>query len=303
MSARNIQADHTDGLGSVRAITDGSGNLIQTYQTDPFGVPTQAQGSSTQPFQFTGQQRDGNGLIYLRARYYDPSSGRFMSRDVSAGATQSPQSLNRYVYVTNNPVLWPDPSGLCDDPSALAWSCKEWAGGGEGGEGFVGEGGPGEAYAGGLDTAARTVIQDEPGRTGLVQEYGALGNETRDEARPNATNQVSRDSYVVRVTPEGLDIIERHLQRFGPSPENEAMIARLRAAMAEGRPVSGADANFYLHEISEATMMDRGAPYEQAHAAALQKYNASPYSVYHPDVIKTLSEWFNDNWRKFWGIH
>ncbi|HVB97302.1 MAG TPA: hypothetical protein VNG11_06185, partial [Chloroflexota bacterium] len=54
----NLQVYHTDGLGSVRAISDNNGNVIQTYQTDPFGVPTQVQGTSTQPFQFTGQRKN-----------------------------------------------------------------------------------------------------------------------------------------------------------------------------------------------------------------------------------------------------
>ncbi len=111
-TAGNVQVYHADGLGSVRAITDGAGTLIQTYQTYPFGVPTQTQGSSTQPFQFTGQQRDGNGLIYLRARYYDPAAGRFLSRDLDAGSRWQPTSLARYVYALDQPVDQVDPSGL-----------------------------------------------------------------------------------------------------------------------------------------------------------------------------------------------
>ncbi len=71
--SRNVPVSHPDGLGSVRALTDGSGTLIQTYQTDPFGVPSQTQGSSAQPFQFAGQQRDGNGLLRLRARIHEAS--------------------------------------------------------------------------------------------------------------------------------------------------------------------------------------------------------------------------------------
>jgi len=109
----NVQVYHTDGLGSVRAITDGNGNVIATYQTDEFGIPTQTQGSSTQPFQHTGQQRDAeNGLYYLRARMDDPSIGRFLSRDPMAGSTGIPVSLNRYSYVMNDPLLAFDPSGL-----------------------------------------------------------------------------------------------------------------------------------------------------------------------------------------------
>ena len=80
------------------------------------------------------------------------------------------------------------------------------------------------------------------------------------------------------------------------------MIARLRAALAKGQTISGADASFYLHEVSEATMMTRGISYETAHTAALAKYNVSPFSVYHPKVIQSMPEAFNENWFRFWGI-
>jgi RHS repeat-associated protein len=55
--------------------------VTATYRTDEFGVLTATTGSSTQPFGFTGEPRDGTGLSYLRARYYDPGLGRFMGRD------------------------------------------------------------------------------------------------------------------------------------------------------------------------------------------------------------------------------
>jgi YD repeat-containing protein len=57
VSGSSIEVHHADGLGSVRALTDGTGALVQTYRTDPFGVPTATQGSSAQPFGFTGEQR------------------------------------------------------------------------------------------------------------------------------------------------------------------------------------------------------------------------------------------------------
>ncbi len=77
-----VRVFHADGLGSVRAITnlDDRISVIETYQTDAFGVPTQTQGGVSQPFQFTGQQRDAeSGLYYLRARMYDPTTGRFIA--------------------------------------------------------------------------------------------------------------------------------------------------------------------------------------------------------------------------------
>jgi RHS repeat-associated protein len=112
VSGTSLEVSHADGLGSVRALTDGAGTLIATYRTDPFGVPTATQGSSTQPFGFTGEQTDGTGLVYLRARMYDPQSGRFLQRDPIAGAPAAPASLHRYAYALNSPLTLADPSGL-----------------------------------------------------------------------------------------------------------------------------------------------------------------------------------------------
>ena len=80
------------------------------------------------------------------------------------------------------------------------------------------------------------------------------------------------------------------------------MIGRLKDAVASGGRLTGADANFYLHELAEATMMRAGQSYDAGHAAALQKYGHSPYSLYAPEVIKSHPQVFNMNWRSFWGI-
>ena len=106
----------------------------------------------------------------------------------------------------------------------------------------------------------------------------------------------------IRVSEKGLGIVARHLMKFPHVPENAAMVARLRQALTRGSRINGADASFYLHEVSEATMMARGLSYEPAHAAALAKYSVSPFSVYHPEVIAANPGAFNSNWFKFWGI-
>jgi RHS repeat-associated protein len=112
-----IEVYHADGLGSVQALTDAAGRVTQTQRTDEYGVPTETTGASGQPFGFTGEQRDATGLVYLRARMYDPASGRFMQRDTHPGGTGDPGSQHRYAYVANNPVNATDPSG--HDPLKL----------------------------------------------------------------------------------------------------------------------------------------------------------------------------------------
>lgn len=89
VSGTTIEVYQTDRLGSVRAITDAAGAVTATYRTDEFGIPTASTGTSSQPFTFTGEPHDATGLTFLRARYYDPSLGRFMSRDTWAGNSRS----------------------------------------------------------------------------------------------------------------------------------------------------------------------------------------------------------------------
>ena len=70
---------HQDGLGSVRQLTDLSGTQLIDYQYDVFGFARSTVGTSNNPFQFAGEQSDNEtGLIYMRARYYDPVIGRFL---------------------------------------------------------------------------------------------------------------------------------------------------------------------------------------------------------------------------------
>ncbi len=144
VSGSAIEIYHTDRLGSVRVITDASGAVTATYRTDEYGVPTASTGPSTQPFGFTGEPRDSTGLSYLRARYYDPSLGRFMSRDAWSGAGWVPSTLHRYAYVGSNPATFTDPSGragpalacatpitapLCAEAAAAAVNGILWVGG------------------------------------------------------------------------------------------------------------------------------------------------------------------------------
>jgi RHS repeat-associated protein len=70
-----------------------------------------AYGESSSYFGFTGEQDWIAGLVFLRARYYDPGIGRFISKDPFPGILEEPSSLNPYNYAYNNPILYLDPNG------------------------------------------------------------------------------------------------------------------------------------------------------------------------------------------------
>ncbi len=103
-----------DGLGSTTDLTDAAGFVTDTYSYDAFGAIRSQTGGSSNYWLFTGEQRDSDsGLYFLRARYYDPSTGRLLSRDPFKGASGVPNTQHPYMYALASPVNFTDPSGLC----------------------------------------------------------------------------------------------------------------------------------------------------------------------------------------------
>jgi RHS repeat-associated protein len=134
---------HFDGMGNTVAITDMSQNIVNSYAYEPFGLITNQSETIPQPFKFVGQygvMADPSGLYYMRARYYDPNVGRFISEDplglggedvnlfAYVDSVGKPTTgTNLYVYASNNPINRIDPLGLQDCPPGqvpkLDWNC------------------------------------------------------------------------------------------------------------------------------------------------------------------------------------
>ncbi|OCL26008.1 hypothetical protein U472_08250 [Orenia metallireducens] len=109
---------HQDNLGSTRVMTDASGKVVMNQDYLPFGGdltrPNQIeiQNDSGESYKYTGQKQVvSTGLYYYGARYYDPSIGRFITEDSYRGELDNPQSQNVYIYVTQNPLKYVDPTG------------------------------------------------------------------------------------------------------------------------------------------------------------------------------------------------
>ena len=98
---------HRDEQLSTVFVTDGQGEIRNSYQYDAFGIPLETTEQLNNRIRYTGQQYDElTEQYYLRARYYNPVAGRFMQEDVYQG-----DGLNLYAYCGNNPVVYWDPSG------------------------------------------------------------------------------------------------------------------------------------------------------------------------------------------------
>jgi RHS repeat-associated protein len=105
---------HFDPIGSTIAMTDDSQSIVNSYAYDPFGRVSNSNESASQPFKYVGQygvMQETNGLLCMRARYYEPRLGRFLTRDPLLTSRTDAQGLNRYVYVKNNSLRQIDPKG------------------------------------------------------------------------------------------------------------------------------------------------------------------------------------------------
>ena len=119
--------DHHDALGSVTNVTDSAGTSEWTDSYEPFGaVKTETQddpAAPASPVKFTGQYQDSAaGLYHLRARQYDPASGRFLGLDPAAAPASAP-GMSAYTYASDGPTAATDPAGLF----CVSWRCSKSA--------------------------------------------------------------------------------------------------------------------------------------------------------------------------------
>ena len=117
-AAGNSYYYHYDFTGNTVALTDADGNVVNKYAYTPFGTLVGSEELVSNPFRYVGQygvMDDHNGLFYMRARYYDPEVGRFITKDPIGFAG----GANLYVYADDNPVNQADPAGLFSISASL----------------------------------------------------------------------------------------------------------------------------------------------------------------------------------------
>lgn len=167
----------TDQQGNVRLITNSTGQNVGTYNYNSYGQTLGHTGTATSVLQYDGQFTDTeSGLIYLRARFYNPSTGQFTGSDPAADATRQP-----YSYASDNPINVMDPSGLwataecvsgsfdvhvgiggggtaeiCTWQGSGGWSATTMSLSAEGGVGI--QAGPGADFSAAFDTDASTPV-------------------------------------------------------------------------------------------------------------------------------------------------
>ena len=112
---------HTDHLGSATVLTDSSSNVAQDIYYYPYGEIKTSTGTIDVRHKYTDKEWDAEaGLYYFGARYYDPKLAKFISADPIVPAPFYPQTLNRYSYAYNNPMVVRDLNGNCGFFGAIA---------------------------------------------------------------------------------------------------------------------------------------------------------------------------------------
>lgn len=106
-----------DGLGSVRAEVSATGAVSNAFRYAAYGRLVQSVGGAPATLGYAGELADPTGLIYLRARWYDPAGARLVTRDPYRGNPTEPASLNGFIYGKGCPSRFGDPLGLDPAPT------------------------------------------------------------------------------------------------------------------------------------------------------------------------------------------
>ncbi|MBH5320960.1 hypothetical protein I6N90_24550, partial [Paenibacillus sp. GSMTC-2017] len=110
--ANKMQYYQLNGHGDVVALVDEQGQKLNEYRYDIWGLPLEERETVPNILKYSGEYWDKTTkLQYLRARWYDPSMGRFINEDTYEGEPGNPLSQNLYTYVHNNPLIYTDPTG------------------------------------------------------------------------------------------------------------------------------------------------------------------------------------------------
>jgi RHS repeat-associated protein len=208
---------HFDATGNTVAVTDVSQNMVNRYAYTPEGITNQSE-AFAQPFKYVGQygvMAEPNGLYYMRARYYDPETGRFISED-PIGFDGG--DVNLYVYVAGNPVMFIDPWGLAyrQKRPLDTWGLRNTTAGSFHHDRFLYNDGSDSGY---YDDS--TVRADNAPET-MINKYQNVGEELDDnilnQAEQNVKNQWDRN---VNNTAEEYSLFSHNCQDYADTVMGE----------------------------------------------------------------------------------
>ena len=197
---------HYNRRGDTIALTDLNGQVTDRMVYDPYGAVISRIGTTQTPYLFDGRDgvaTDDNGLVHMRARYYNPQTGGFISQDTLLGSITHAKSLNRYAYAEGNPLLYNDPTGhfiniaigtaigaTVGGISSYIASDGDWNAVKAGAIGGAISGAIVSTGAGAVTLAVGAGTLNTAGAVGAMGVIGAVGSATG-----NIGNQVSEDRF------------------------------------------------------------------------------------------------------------
>ncbi|OPX43987.1 tRNA(Glu)-specific nuclease WapA precursor [Ruminiclostridium hungatei] len=179
-----------NGHGDTVQLTSTTGSSIKVYDYDAFGNEKAPDANDTNLFRYCGEYFDKEtGTIYLRARYYDPTIGRFITEDSYWGKDSDPLSLNLYTYCGNNPIDYIDPSGhLSAKVRTILWAIRHPV------EAYqIGEAEPGKGKINYTNVAIRFSTND----------LGLTENASHEGSQVNAYRHVLWQAMITKSVPGG----------------------------------------------------------------------------------------------------
>ncbi len=211
---------HVDGLGSTVSLTGEDGRVRESVFYDAWGVARLRVGSSGNHFGYTGQEEDREtGLVYFRARFYDPRWGRFLTQDSVLGDIADLPSLHRYGYARGNPLVFIDPTGREAEGTVGEWVKFALTTGGE-------------ALAGRMERAEQTYGESFDRMNDTFYAIASLGG-TAEVESAYAEGRLSRESGSLDVGREYARGVTKGLFNLATLGSGEPIVT----ALAEGKSV------------------------------------------------------------------
>ena len=239
-----VYFQHSDVLGTVRAVTNSAGSTVGTFSSLPFGDGYTPSGTNVDPLHFSELDHDTSQTEHAQFRQYSPAQGRWMSPDPYSGSYhwRNPQSFNRYAYALNNPLSRKDPLGreaLCTTESDYAV--------GDCGDGGGAGGGDGCSEADGCYTVSTTQDPDpqpeptDPGACAVgcgvnepVQDPGTDPPQTSTQNTPAPSNGVPQNPCAQAGNAQDPSY---YINRARSSQINPIQLAQDLASFRRGQPL------------------------------------------------------------------
>lgn len=202
--SKELRYWHKDQLGSLAAVTDEAGNIVERQSYEPFGKRRELTGEVDTDNSVTGQSSDRGytghehlddvGLIHMNGRVYDPQLGRFLSADPTVPNPEWLQDFNRYSYQTNNPFAGTDPTGFT----------------GEALEGYAGAAGDGSAGAApNAGASATQAIADAKRERSIADGIKALQRDNQELLRDGHKGAIELSDSILKRMADDRTILVR----------------------------------------------------------------------------------------------